>query len=135
MAQTIQQKVIEQIAWSSAALDKADKALAEKSAAEERVAELIPNVVESLLRNERIEEHEKDAATEMLQDPTKALEILEKVAEHRNAAENGQLGTPDGQTKSASGWNSLTSPFPGARSTPDEKESDRRFRMALLGQG
>lgn len=128
---TIQQKVIEQIAWSSAALDKAETALAEKQAMEQRYAELIPAVVDALAKNERIDEHEKSAAAEMLLDPIKALEILEKVAEHRTGNEAGQLGTPTGNVKTAS-YNSLTSPFAGVP-TSGEKESDRRYREALLG--
>lgn len=128
---TLQQKVIEQIAWSSAALDKAENALAEKQSMEQKYAELIPAVVDALVKNERIEEHEKSAAADMLQDPLKALEILEKVAEHRTSAETGQLGTPTGTVKSAS-YNSLTSPFAGVP-TSSEKESDRRYREALLG--
>ena len=128
---TLQQKVIEQIAWSSAALDKAETSLAEKQAMEQKYAELIPAVVDALAKNERIEEHEKAAAADMLQDPLKALEILEKVAEHRTSAETGQLGTPTGTVKAA-GYNSLNSPFAGVP-TSNEKESDRRFREALLG--
>lgn len=128
---TLQQKVIEQIAWSSAALDKAETTLAEKQAVEQKYAKLIPAVVDALAKNDRIEEHEKTAAAEMLHDPIKALEILEKVAEHRTGAESGQLGTPTGTVKSAS-YNSLTSPFTGVP-TSSEKESDRRYREALLG--
>lgn len=128
---TLQQKVIEQIAWSSAALDKAETVLAEKQAVQQKYAELIPAVVDALARNERIDEHEKSAAADMLQDPIKALEILEKVAEHRTGAETGQLGTPTGNVKTAS-YNSLTSPFAGVP-TSNEKESDRRYREALLG--
>tara|TARA_Y100001938_G_scaffold120883_1_gene168025 strand:- start:14628 stop:15029 length:402 start_codon:yes stop_codon:yes gene_type:complete len=129
---TLQQKVIEQIAWSSAALDKAETALAEKQASEQMYAKLIPAVVDALARNERIEEHEKAAAADMLRDPVKALEILEKVAEHRVEAAVGQLGTPEGAVKSA-GYNSLSSPFTGVP-TSQEKESDRRFREAILGR-
>ena len=130
-SKTLQQKVIEQIAWSSAALDKAESALSEKQAMEQKCAELIPAVVDALARNERIDEHEKQAAADMLQDPVKALEILEKVAEHRTGTESGQLGTPTGNVKTAS-YNSLTSPFAGVP-TSSEKESDRRYREALLG--
>jgi|TARA_B100000809_G_C15032716_1_gene492567 hypothetical protein len=129
---TLQQKVIEQIAWSSAALDKAETALADKQASAQKCAGLIPAVVDALARNERIEEHEKASAADMLQDPAKVLEILEKVAEHRSSAELGQLGTPEGTVKSAS-YNSLTSPFAGVP-TSQEKESDRRYREALLGR-
>lgn len=128
---TLQQKVIEQIAWSSAALDKAETSLAQKQAMEQKYAELIPAVVDALAKNDRIEEHEKSAAADMLLDPVKALEILEKVAEHRTSAETGQLGTPTGTVKAAS-YNSLASPFAGVP-TSNEKESDRRYREALLG--
>jgi hypothetical protein len=131
MSQTLQQKVIEQVAWSSAALDKAERVLREKSADEQQRSELIPSVVDALVRNGRIEEHEKEAASNLLADPTKTLEILEKVAEHRSAQEIGQLGTPTGTEKVA--FDSLNSPFAGVP-TSQEKESDRVFRERLLGR-
>jgi hypothetical protein len=131
MSQTLQQKVIEQVAWSSAALDKAERALREKSANDQQRSELIPGVVDALVRNGRIEEHEKEAASNLLTDPTKTLEILEKVAEHRSAQEIGQLGTPTGTEKVA--YDSLNSPFTGVP-TSQEKESDRVFRERLLGR-
>ena len=78
-------------------------------------------------------EREKLAA--MLRDPAKVLELMLKVAGHRNADEMSKLGTPSGQVKTASNGrpvsdpaSSLTNPHVGARTTMLKQSSVSLFR-------
>ena len=87
------QKVIDYIGFSDAAMTKAG------------------------VENERIEAHQKEALAAALQDPVRAMELVIKLAAHKNAAEMARLGTPVSSVKTA-GYdpsNSLTSGYVGAR--------------------
>jgi hypothetical protein len=126
---TTAEKMIDLIGFSSAAMEKAAGVMATKEAQEAKVAALIPAAVEALVQNERILPHQKEAAAEALKDPVRALELITKLAGHRNTAEVNQLGTPvsrDGQQKQASHdpSRSLTTPHVGARSSGHVKQSD-----------
>jgi len=135
---TIPEKVIEHIGVSHAALEKA---AADQQALEdtrEKVAALIPKAVDAAVSGERIEDtpEQRQKLAEILADPVAALEIFCKVAVHRNAAEQ-TLGTPvDGAVKTAGangngqGYDSLTNPNVGVRTTM-VKQSDQRLFSAL----
>lgn len=137
-AVTLQEKVLNYIQCSGAALEQAEKQASEKKSQEKQVDDLIPGVVESLLRNGRIEPHQKDAAVKLLRNPIKALEILGKTAEHRNDEETARLGSPVAPktTKSASARGGVNSPYVGAKTT-DIKDSDRilfeRLGLTMTG--
>jgi hypothetical protein len=114
---TLVQKVIDYIGYSDAALTKAAAALEEKTAQQDKIAAAIPAAVKACVDNERIEPHQKEALEHALRDPVKAIELVTKLAAHRNAAEMSRLGTPVGQQKTA-GYDpttSLTSGYVGAR--------------------
>jgi hypothetical protein len=123
--------VLDYISCTGAILEKVEKEAAVREDELKKVAELIPVVVEALVKNDRIEPHQKQAATELLKNPLKTLEILAKTAAHRNAEEVARLGTPvpSKNTKYAS----TNSPYVGAR-TSEERESDRAF-LSKLGIG
>lgn len=125
MPQTLQEKVLSYIECTGTALAKAEKVAQEKNAQDEQLSKLIPDTVEKLLRNGRIEPHQKQAAADLLRDPVKALEILGRTAEHRNDEETMRLGTQV-NTKAASAHvpGSINSPYVGARTSQD-KDSDR----------
>lgn len=113
----IAQSVIDYIGYSDAALTKAASVIEAQEAVKEKVASLIPAAVEACVENERVEAHQKEALAEALTDHAQAIELLTKLAAHRNDAEQApRLGTPVG-TKSASydPSNSLTSGYVGAR--------------------
>lgn len=137
-AMTLPEKVIEHIGYSSAALEKAAAEKAAWEAQQQKVAALIPAAVDALVSGERIEEDQRQKAAEALRDPVKALEILTKVAVHRNASERA-LGQPvagDGKTKAASAgggqYNSLTDPHVGGRTTRVKQSSLNLFsRLGL----
>ena len=129
---TLPEKVIELTGYADAALTKAAEQLAAYEQRSEKIATLIPAVVDSLVDGERIldnEEQRKQAAA-ILQDPARTLELLQKVAVHRNAAER-TLGT--GATKQAGAspsYDSMHDPRPGLRTTM-VKESSRRLFQRL----
>ena len=110
------QKIVDYIGYSDAAMTKAAAVLKEKEEHAEKLASLIPEAVKACVENERIEPHQKEALADALANPVRAMELVIKLAAHRNAAEMSRLGTPV-STKSA-GYdpsNSLTSGYVGAR--------------------
>ena len=111
------QKVIDYIGYSDAALTKAAAALQEKEEQAEKLAALIPAAVAACVEHERIEPHQKEALEKALHDPVRTMELVVKLAGHKNAAELSRLGTPVGQEKAAAydPSNSLTSGYVGAR--------------------
>lgn len=135
---TIPEKVIEYIGFSSAALDKAANHMQQTEQQRAKVAELIPAAVDALVSGERIDEDQREKAAEALSDPVKVLEILTKVAVHRNASESA-LGQPvgNGQTKTAGAngngqYDSLSDPHVGARTTKVKQSSVNLFQRLGL---
>ena len=137
-AQTLPEKVISMTGYADAALTKAAAQLAESEQREKEAAALIPRAVSALVSGERIEdtEEQRTKAAEILRDPVQALELLCKVAIHRNTSENS-LGAPvdsTGQTKTASNgqrpYDSLNDPRPGLRTTR-VKQSDQAIFSKL----
>lgn len=113
---TLVQKVIDYIGYSDVALTKAAAVLDEKTAQQGKIAALIPAAVKACVENERVEPHQKEALEHALRDPVKAIELVTKLASHRNAAEMSRLGTPVGQkTAGYDPATSLTSGYVGAR--------------------
>lgn len=133
---TVPEKVIEYIGYSSAALEKAAAHEQRIKQQREKVAALIPAAVDALVAGERIEEDQREKAAAMLADPVQALEILTKVAVHRNTSERplGQPVAHNGQVKAASygGYNSLEDPHVGVRTTKVKQSSINLFsRLGL----
>lgn len=110
------QKIIDYIGYSDAAMTKAASVLQARDEQNEKVAALIPAAVKACVENERIEPHQKEALAAALQDPARAVELVIKLAAHKNAAELSRLGTPVAE-KAASydPAGSLTSGYVGAR--------------------
>lgn len=111
------QKVIDYIGFSDVAMSKAAEVIKTRDEQQAKVAALIPEAVKACAENERIESHQKEALAAALQDPVRAMELIVKLASHRNAAELSRIGTPTTTQKSASydPNNSVTSSYVGAR--------------------
>lgn len=111
------QKIIDYIGFSDAAMTKAAAFMQAHDAQSEKIASLIPAAVKACVENERIEPHQKEALEKALHDPVATMELVVKLASHRNAAELGRIGQPVGQKKTASydPNTSLTSGYVGAR--------------------
>jgi hypothetical protein len=110
------QKIVDYIGYSDAAMTKAAAVIKEREEQAEKLAHLIPEAVKACVENERIEPHQKEALAKALENPVRAVELVVKLASHRNAAEMSRLGTPVAE-KAASydPSNSLTSGYVGAR--------------------
>jgi len=110
------QKVIDYIGFSDVAMSKAASVLASRDAQQEKIAQLIPEAVKACTENERIESHQKEALAAALQDPVRAMELVIKLASHKNAAEMARIGAP--VTQKSAGYDpntSVTSSYVGAR--------------------
>jgi hypothetical protein len=111
------QKIIDYIGYSDVAMSKAAEVIKTRDAQQEKIAALIPEAVKACVENERVEPHQKEALAAALQDPARVLELVVKLAAHRNAAELSRIGTPTSTQKTA-GYdpnNSVTSSYVGAR--------------------
>jgi hypothetical protein len=114
---TLVQKVIDYIGFSDAALTKAAGVIKNQEEQAEKLAALIPAAVAACVEHERVESHQKEALERALHDPVRTMELVVKLAGHKNAGEMARLGTPVGQQKTA-GYDpttSLTSGYVGAR--------------------
>lgn len=110
------QKVIDYIGFSDAAMSKAAATISARDAEQEKIAELIPAAVEACVENERIEPHQKEALAAALKDPVKTIELVVKLASHRNAAEMSRIGEPVAEKTAGYDPNtSVTSSYVGAR--------------------
>ena len=135
---TLPEKVLQQIQISDTALTKAAAAEAAHQEKQAQVEALIPQVVDTMVQFERINPTQKEKLAEMLKDPVTVLELMMKVAGHRNKEELGRLGSgvsADGQTKTASaqgsGYNpahSVNDPNVGARTTRIKQSSVNLFQ-------
>ena len=111
------QKIIDYIGFSDVAMSKAAEVLKTRESQQSKIASLIPEAVKACVEHERIEPHQKEALAAALQDPARALELVVKLASHRNAAEMSRIGAPTTTQKTA-GYdpnNSVTSSYVGAR--------------------
>lgn len=132
-ANSLPERVIQQIQASAAGMDKAAAVIRKNQEKQAAIKALIPQVVDTMVKNERIFPNQREKLAETLQDPVKVMELLIKVAGHRNNDELARLGQGignNGQVKTAAAANSLTSPHIGRRAT-GEKESDRRLLSGL----
>jgi hypothetical protein len=136
---SLAEKVIEGIKISDTALQKAAAAEESQREKQARVSALIPQVVDTMVKYERVSEGQREKLAEMLQDPATALELIIKVAGHRNREEVSRLGSGvdvNGQTKTASangapGYDPATSvndPNVGARTTRIKQSSVALFQ-------
>jgi|GEM_PF-5415268 len=131
------EKVIEHINVSHTALTKAAAAEDAANVKQSEVNALIPQVVDVMIQHERITPTQREKLAEMLNDPAKALELMLKVASHRNADELAKLGTGvvgDGQVKTAATQgtpydpaSSLNDPRVGVRTTRVKQSSVNLF--------
>lgn len=110
------QKIIDYIGYSDAAMTKAAADLKARDEQQEKLARLIPAAVKACVENERVEAHQKEALDAALRDPVRAMELVIKLAAHKNAAEMARVGTPVAtKTAGYDPTSSLTSGYVGAR--------------------
>lgn len=119
---TTPQKVLQHVAITETAMQKAAALFTEVDRIKAAVAPLADKAAETMVQFERARPDQQARLAEQLRDPVHALEYLIKVAGHRNADEINRLGagvSPQGTTKQA-GYNpanSVHKPNPGAPTT------------------
>lgn len=127
---TLPEKVIELVNISDAALEKAAAAQTKTAEAQTKTASLIPKVVDTMVQFNRINPDQREKLAQALKDPVQVLELLMKVAGHRNADEIARLGEPVGGTTKTASAAQRETPFVGGRNT-GIRESDRRLFAGL----
>ncbi len=130
---TTEQKIVEYATLTSASLEKAAAFYQQKQATDAAVADRIPAVVKAMVDHQRIEPGQAEKLAQALADPAKALDILLKVAGHRNdaevAAEQTRLGRPQGDAATVK-TGGARQPFTGQRN-PGHAGSDLALLQAL----
>lgn len=124
MPHVTDEKVVEIIQLANAALTRATQLEEKAATARKRIEELAPAVVKALIDGQRIEKGAADAVTKILYNPAQVLDLLAKVARHRNADEVSRLG--NGFTEKTSSEN--------GRSSTASKAGERLLERLLGGR-
>lgn len=135
------ERVLEAIQISGAALEKAETELHEKRASADKYQHRLPSVIEKLAKFGRIDNTPEDRQTiaRVLSTPEGALDVIEKLAEYAEDNSPAPIGTPvDSKGRPASTVKKASAKFegggrPGAR-TSEKSAADRQFEMAILGR-
>lgn len=131
-SQTLPQKVLDVIGYSNAGLQKAAAFQREVTEKEAAYKGHIEGCVDALVEFGRIEPHEKEACLQALQDPAQCIQLLTKLAEHRNAEEMAHVGAPiSGNGVKTASLHSQDSPYVGGRR--GESQADSNFMSSVLG--
>lgn len=129
MAADFRQTVLEHVKCSHAALDAANTALTKQAEQTKQAEALIPDVVEALVKNDRIDPAQREKAAELLKDPVQALKILLKTADVTATVKPRPLGAPTGAEKTAG---AARPRYTGER-TSEKSAADLAFERALQG--
>jgi len=134
MTGNLAEKVLCQTRVTAEILSRKETREKQASADKEAVDAAIPAAVQALLDNDRIEGHQKEAVAGGLASHLACIELIEKLACHRNATELMSIGTPgggngsDGAVKQAS--------YTGAPVTNwDETPAGQKFKDVLYSGG
>lgn len=111
-------------------LRRAQSSRNEKVANQSRVQQLIPQAVSALVKHARIEEHQAKEVTAALNDHAVAIELLTKVAKHRNAEEQIAIGKPQAE-KTAAAIAESKRALGQRPANWDETPEGRKFRERL----
>lgn len=121
---TLAQQVVESIRISGEALEKAAAEETRFERQREKVAGLIPSVVDALVTHGRIRDTERAVVQEKLASHEDTLALLRGLAGHKNEVELERLGTSRDKSAAAG-------PAYAAEKTAKLKESDRVLWSAL----
>jgi hypothetical protein len=127
------EKVLCQTRVMAEILRRKEARVKEASAEKEAVAAVIPEAVQALLDNDRIEGHQKEAVANGLTSHLACVELVRDLARHRNAAELQSIGTPAG---GGNGTAEKRASFSGAPVTDwDQTEAGQKFTDILYSGG
>jgi len=133
-AQSIPERAVDFVGVSAAITEQYADTLEKQAAMQKEADALIPDVVQALLANGRIDPGQEKEATAALKSHTRTLQILLKTAAHRTDAEGSDIamGRPAPAVKQAGARSSLTNPYVGARrADPFDTESNRALLRGL----
>jgi hypothetical protein len=126
----LEQKVVDLTMLTAAVVEKAAAADAERATTDAAVTAAIPGAVEALVQHGRIEPGQAEKCAALLKNPVRVLEILTKVAGHRNDAERTaqetRLGAPAQPAVKAASYSGAI----GGRA-PEDAESNRSMLAAF----
>lgn len=93
--QTLADKMVEYIATTDATLTKAAAIEDRHNQSQEKVAKLIPAVVDLLVANKLVFDHQREKVAELLKTPEGAMDLLHgTLSRQKQAAEVPPLGVP-----------------------------------------
>lgn len=126
---SLPEKIVEHVGFANAALEKASGVIRGFETKQAKASALIPQAVDALVAGDRIQDNpqQREKAAAMLRDPEQALQLLIKVATHRNAQE-GTVGRPHSEKQAS--HNTASNPYVGRRSS-DVQDSDRALFAGL----
>lgn len=133
----LEEKVLDYIECADTTIQRQrqqlDSLLAEKSAA----AALIEQVVEQLVKHERIDPGQRAKAAQALADPAQAMEIILRTADPSCTVRPPSIGKPSkAKEAAAQGAEAQERPgLPTAQSYLNDPEANRRWRETLLPAG
>jgi hypothetical protein len=123
----INNKVVEHIKVSHEALAIADNELKKQAEKARAYEKLIPDVVEALVKHERIDKRDAEKAAQVLRDPAEALKILARTADTTDTVRPRALGHAAKSAAKSSGNGN----FCGRVS--DASQADEELRRRWLG--
>jgi hypothetical protein len=125
------QQMLQFIGVTSEIMKRYKNTVEKQAAQKQAVAEKIPALLNIMVENDRIAEHQKDAIAKAAQDPVKCIEVMAALAKHRNSSEMQPVGTAVGQAKAA---NVKKRAIGGVVTNWDDTEAGQEFRRALYGE-
>jgi hypothetical protein len=125
------QQMLQFIGVTSEIMKRYKNTVEKQAAQKQAVAEKIPALLNIMVENDRIAEHQKDAIAKAAQDPVQCIEVMAALAKHRNSSEMQPVGTAVGQAKAA---NVKKRAIGGVVTNWDETEAGQEFRRALYGE-
>ena len=131
---TLKETVVDAGEMLAALLAAGDRMHADQEAARQKVAGIIPRLVEDLLAGQFIEQHEKSAMARALADPAQALTVMANlIAEARDRAST-KAATGGGEQRLGQlvSADPPVTGFVGSRSAGD-RPSDLAFERTLFG--
>lgn len=124
------QQLLQFVNISSEVMKRYQNNLQKQASQLQTVKEKLPELLQVMVDNERIAEHQKAAVAKAVEDPVQCMELMTALAKHRNSSEVRPMGTPVGQTKASS---AKTRPIGGRVTNWDDTDAGREFRQSLYG--
>jgi len=126
-------KVLAQTRCSAELIKRAEERAQQDAAIKQAVDAAIPGAVQALLDNDRIEGHQKEAVAKGLEDHAACIELITKLAFHRNAQELSSIGTPGAEGSGGGNGSVKQASYSGAPVTDwDRTEAGQKFSQILF---